>query len=221
MATPRLSDYLDGCGNDQSSTFERPFQGERRDGELHDPHYYQRKEDQPSSQDPWRWTVLAADRTVYETPPETNDLCERCQSITEILTRVLLCWDEIPPMWAAARFAPDTWRRSRLPVLREFRISFGGLCLTKTANCGFCDFASQLAQTTLQSEGVDQQEEVVVLLSTSNIGKVELQPNVDDEHERTVKWRKALSLGIYSAKCAAELPPPGGTTHGSRRPCRR
>ena len=81
--------------------------------------------------------------------------------------------------------------------------------MTVTTDCGFCTFFAQVIRSTLQEEGIPQRKEVAVLLNTDNISKAEPQPDADDAHKGTVRWRKALSFGIYGAKLVAVLPPPG------------
>jgi hypothetical protein len=53
------------------------------------------------------------------------------------------------------------------------------------------------------------QNEIAVLLSIPNVGKVESDAGFDGAHENTVKWRKALIFGFYDARCAELLPSPG------------
>jgi hypothetical protein len=204
-----MSNSLNACENDQQQIPEHSQPDASCAGELGNAQCDQNKDGQPSSQHPWRWTAHTADQLVDGTITPTNNFCKRCQNIFDILTRILLCWDEIPPMWAAARYATGSSRTSRLPGLGQFLINFGGICLTMTTDCGFCTFFAQIFRSTLQGEGIPQRKEVVVLLNTNNISKVEPQPDADDAHKGTTRWRKALGFGIFDAKCAAMLPPPG------------
>lgn len=202
-----MSNCLNACENDQRPIHSQP--DAPCAGELGNAQCDQVKDSQPSSQHPWRWTAQTADQTVYGTTTLANNFCERCQNIFDILTRVLLCWDEIPPMWAAARFTLVNSWKSRSPKLHSFYVSFGGICLTMTTDCRFCTFFAQIIRSTLQREGIDQQKEIVILINMANISKAEPQPDADDAHKGTTRWRKALGFGIYDAKCAAVLPPPG------------
>ena len=205
-----MSSSLNACENDQQPIPEYPQQDASCAGELGNSQRDQNKDGQSSSQHPWRWTPHLADQFVHGTTRLTNNFCKRCQKIFDILTRVLLCWDETPPMWAAARFTPGLFRnRDSSKDLSSFLVSFGGICLTTTTDCGFCTFFAQTIRSTLQEAGMPQQKEVAVLLCTDNISKAEPQPDADDAHKATARWRKALSFGIYDAKLVAVLPPPG------------
>jgi hypothetical protein len=178
-------------------------------GELGSTQCNQNKDDQPYSQHPWHWTVQTPDQIVYGTIQFTNNFCKQCQNMFHILTDILLCWDEVPPMWATARFATESSRRAGLPILYAFLVSFGDICLTTTTDCRFCTFFAQLICSTLQGEGITHQTNVAVLLGTDNIGKAEPKPDADDVHNGTSRWRKALGLGIYDARFGELLPLPG------------
>lgn len=158
------------------------------------------------SKPPWRWMGSAVDGAVCETAKVKNNLCARCQMIFDILTQVLLCWDSSPSMWSAAQFKDV--RRRRMP-LRGFLVNFGSLSLSETAACDFCAFVIRIVYTTMEKDMPELQKEIVVLLSTNNIGKVQPKPDFDIAHDDTIVWRKALSFGFYDVKFAAMLPPPG------------
>ena len=202
-----MSNGLNACENDQQIITEHSQRDASCAGQLASAQCDQNKDDQSSSQHPWRWTTQTVDQIEYGTTKLTKNFCKRCQNIFDILTRVLLCWDEVPPMWAAASSAPGGLWGS--PSLRSFYVSFGCICLTKTTDCGICTLFTQMIRSTLQGEGIHQREEVAVLLNMDNIGKVEPKPDADDAHKGASRWMKAMNFGIYDVKLAAVLPLPG------------
>ena len=136
-----MSSGLDACENDPQPIPEYSQGDASCAGELRNAQREQNKYEQSSPEHPWRWTAQTANQVIYGNTILTNNFCERCRKIVDILTRVLLCWDETPPMWAAARFPPGSSRSRYSPVLRHFLVSFGIIRLTMPTDCGFCTFS--------------------------------------------------------------------------------
>lgn len=78
-----------------------------------------------------------------------------------------------------------------------------------TTNCGFYTFFAQIFRSTLHRERIPQRKEVAVLLNMYNISKAEPRLDAHDTRKGMTRRRKALGFGIFDAKCAATLPPPG------------
>ena len=204
-----MSSSLNAHENDQQPISEYSQRDALYAGKVGNAQRDPNKDGESSSQHPWRWTAHSAGQIVYGTTRLTNNFCKRCQTILDILTRVLLCWDKTPAMWAAAPVARGSSRNRDSSKLRSFLVSFGGICLTMATDCGFCTFFAQMIRSTLQEEGIPQRKEVAVLLGMSNITKAEPQPDAGKAYKGTARWRKALSFGVYDAKFVAVLPPPG------------
>ena len=204
-----MSSSLNAYENDQQPMSDCSQRDASYAGQVGNAQRDPNKDGQSSSQHPCRWTAHSAGQIVYGTTRLTNDFCKRCQTILDILTRVLLCWDKTPPMWAAVPVARRASRNRDSSSLGPFLVSLGGICLTITTDCEFCTFFAQIIRSTLQEEGIPQRKEVAVLLCMEDISKAEPQPDADDAHKGTARWRKALKFAIYDPKFVAVLPPLG------------
>ena len=181
----------------------------------------------------------AINQVQCEPAPTNHNFCARCQIIFNLLAQVLLCWDAIPSLLVAAAqsemikptglgaFSICFGRLSLLePVTchlcafvvqifnstREIStrvISTGELSTTEDSTWQILP-----REISIREGGTIEwpKDDVAVLLGVRNIGKVEHISSSDTAHNDTTKWKKALNIGFYDAKCAAGLPPPGTVT---------